>query len=34
MADVGRQFAEAMFAIYREANSIGYTPTIFKTGTA
>ena len=29
MADVERQFAEAMFAIYREAKSIGYTPTIF-----
>ena len=29
MADVERRFGEAMFAIYREARDIGYTPSIF-----
>ncbi len=29
MADVERRFGEAMFAIYREAKGIGYTPSIF-----
>ena len=29
MTDVERRFGEAMFAIYREARDIGYTPRIF-----
>ena len=29
MADVEQRFGEAMFAIYREAKGIGYTPSIF-----
>ena len=29
MTDVERRFSEAMFAIYREAKDIGYTPSIF-----
>ena len=29
MADVERPFGEAMFAIYREARDVGYTPSIF-----
>ena len=29
MKDVERQFDEAMFAIYREARNIGYTPSVF-----
>ena len=29
MTDVERRFGEAMFAIYREARDIGYTPSIF-----
>ena len=29
MNDVERRFGEAMFAIYREAKDIGYTPSIF-----
>ena len=29
MADVELRFGEAMFAIYREARKIGYTPSIF-----
>ena len=29
MTDVERQFDEAMFAIYRKARDIGYTPSIF-----
>lgn len=29
MVDVERRFGEAMFAIYREAKEIGYTPSIF-----
>ena len=28
MPDVERRFDEAMFAIYREAREIGYTPSI------
>lgn len=29
MGDVERRFGEAMYAIYREAREIGYTPSIF-----
>ena len=29
MIDAERRFGEAMFAIYREAKDIGYTPSIF-----
>ena len=29
MADVERRFGEVMFAIYRNAKDIGYTPSIF-----
>jgi len=29
VGDVERRFGEAMFAIYREAQKIGYTPSIF-----
>ena len=29
MTEVERRFGEAMFAIYREARDIGYTPSIF-----
>ncbi len=29
MSDVERRVGEAMFAIYREARDIGYTPSIF-----
>lgn len=29
MTDVERRFSESMFAIYREARNIGYTPSIF-----
>ena len=29
MTDIERRFGEAMFAIYREARDIGYTPSIF-----
>ena len=29
MTDVKHRFGEAMFAIYREAKDIGYTPSIF-----
>ena len=29
MTDIERRFSEAMFAIYREARDIGYTPSIF-----
>ena len=29
MTDVERRFEEAMYAIYREAKAIGYTPSIF-----
>ena len=29
MSDVERRFGEAMFAIYRKARDIGYTPSIF-----
>ena len=29
MTDVERRFGGAMFAIYREAKNIGYTPSIF-----
>ena len=29
MTDIERRFGEAMFAIYREAREIGYTPSIF-----
>ena len=29
MTDVERRFGGAMFAIYREARNIGYTPSIF-----
>ena len=29
MKDVESQFGEAMFAIYREARNIGYTPSVF-----
>ena len=29
MADIERRFGEAMFAIYRDARDIGYTPSIF-----
>ena len=29
MSDVERRFREAMFAIYRKAREIGYTPSIF-----
>ena len=29
MTDIERRFSEAMFAIYREARDIGYTPSTF-----